>query len=68
MKIITIIVARPQFIKSTTVSRAIRRHNDLNSTIAKATSIDGIIVHTGQHFDDNMSGLFFSELAPHTPD
>jgi UDP-GlcNAc3NAcA epimerase len=57
MKIITIIGARPQFIKSAIVSK----------TIAKFKDISEVIVHTGQHFDYNMSDLFFSELEISNP-
>ena len=60
LKIVTIIGARPQFIKAATVSRAIAQHNSL----ANATdSITEVLVHTGQHYDDNMSRIFFDELA-----
>lgn len=52
MKILTILGARPQFIKAATVSRAIKEHNDIKE----------IIIHTGQHFDGNMSDVFFDEL------
>ncbi len=52
MKILTIIGARPQFIKTAVVSRAFAKHPD----------IDEVIVHTGQHFDENMSDIFFDEL------
>lgn len=52
MKILTIIGARPQFIKAATVSRIIREKH----------KIDEILVHTGQHFDENMSSIFFDEL------
>lgn len=52
MKILTIIGARPQFVKASAVSRAIN-----NSGNAKE-----IIVHTGQHFDPNMSKVFFDEM------
>ena len=52
MKIFTVIGARPQFIKAAAVSRAIAAHE----------SIEEIIVHTGQHFDENMSRVFFDEL------
>ena len=44
--------ARPQFIKAATVSRAIRARDD----------IEEIIVHTGQHFDSNMSNVFFEQM------
>ncbi len=53
MKIVTIIGARPQFIKAAVVSRAMRLRLD---------EIAEVIVHTGQHFDSNMSDIFFDEL------
>ncbi|MBW6480961.1 MAG: UDP-N-acetylglucosamine 2-epimerase (non-hydrolyzing) [Bacteroidales bacterium] len=52
MKIFTVIGARPQFIKAAAVSRAIEADQTIYETI----------VHTGQHFDDNMSRVFFDEL------
>ena len=52
MKIITIVGARPQFIKAAAVSRAFSKHSQ----------IEEIIVHTGQHFDANMSDIFFEEM------
>jgi UDP-GlcNAc3NAcA epimerase len=57
MKIITIIGARPQFIKAAVVSKAIKEYNEKSNA-----NIDEIIVHTGQHFDANMSNVFFKEL------
>lgn len=54
IKIVTIVGARPQFIKAAAVSRAIKR--DFNA------QIEEIIVHTGQHYDPNMSDVFFDEL------
>jgi len=57
MKIITIVGARPQFIKAAMVSRAIIRHNTHNSN-----KIDERILHTGQHYDPNMSDVFFKQL------
>ena len=60
MKIVTIIGARPQFIKAAAVSRAI---TEFNSSQANSQSmITEILVHTGQHFDANMSDIFFVEL------
>ena len=53
MKIVTIIGARPQFIKAAVVSRAMR---------LRSNEITEVIVHTGQHFDSNMSDIFFDEL------
>lgn len=58
MKIITVIGARPQFIKAAVVSRAINLFNEKNSNI----QINEIIIHTGQHFDKNMSEIFFEEM------
>jgi UDP-GlcNAc3NAcA epimerase len=51
MKVVTIVGARPQFIKAATVSRAFA-----------ASGIQEILVHTGQHFDVNMSDVFFDDL------
>ncbi len=59
MKIVTIVGARPQFIKAAAFSRAINEHN-LHSN---STQIEEIIIHTGQHFDTNMSDVFFKELS-----
>lgn len=58
MKIATIIGARPQFIKAAAISRAIVGHNRTNATPV----IEEILVHTGQHYDDDMSAIFFREL------
>lgn len=55
MKIITILGARPQFIKAATVSRELKK-----------SGIQELLVHTGQHFDHNMSQVFFDEMEiPH---
>ena len=55
MKIVTIIGARPQIIKAAALSRAIK--NKFSNSITE------IIVHTGQHYDENMSQVFFDELG-----
>ncbi len=56
MKIVSIVGARPQFIKAAAVSRVLRqRHTE-------------VLVHTGQHYDDNMSAVFFDELGIPTPE
>ena len=60
MKLVTIIGARPQIIKAAALSRAIRNHY--------ANQIQEVIVHTGQHYDDNMSQVFFDELEIPQPD
>jgi len=66
MKILTILGARPQFIKAGTVSRAIKQYN-LQITNHQSL-ITEIIVHTGQHYDKNMSDVFFEELYLPKPD
>ena len=53
-KIITVIGARPQIIKAAAISRAIK--NNFSDKILE------VIVHTGQHYDENMSQIFFEEL------
>ena len=58
MKIATIVGARPQFIKAATVSRA----------ISVQSGISEVLIHTGQHFDTNMSDVFFNELDIRKPD
>lgn len=59
MKLLTVIGARPQFIKAATVSRALAQH---------FPSAREILVHTGQHYDANMSDVFFDELEIPRPD
>jgi UDP-GlcNAc3NAcA epimerase len=66
MKIVTIIGARPQFIKAASVSRAICEYN--NKTGTNPRPITEIIIHTGQHFDADMSDVFFKELDIPKPD
>jgi UDP-GlcNAc3NAcA epimerase len=58
MKIVTIVGARPQFIKAASVSRAIQKYNSQKPH----TRMKEIMVHTGQHYDENMSQVFFDEL------
>lgn len=55
MKIATIVGARPQFIKAAALSRAFQKHG-----------IEEVLIHTGQHYDENMSKVFFQEMKiPH---
>ncbi|MBU2060638.1 MAG: UDP-N-acetylglucosamine 2-epimerase, partial [Bacteroidetes bacterium] len=53
-KIVTIVGARPQIIKSSAISRAIQNHF--------SDQLEEVIIHTGQHYDANMSEVFFKEL------
>ncbi len=64
MKLLTVVGARPQFIKAATVSRAIKSKKARDS----AFPMREIIIHTGQHHDDNMSEVFFRELSIPEPD
>lgn len=60
IKLLTVIGARPQIIKSAAISRAIKEHF--------SDSIEEKILHTGQHYDANMSQVFFDELGIPQPD
>lgn len=56
MKVVTILGARPQFIKAGSVSREILRKKKAGEDVRE------VIVHTGQHYDTNMSDVFFDEM------
>ena len=56
MKLLTVLGARPQFIKAAVVSNALRARN-----------IEEFLIHTGQHFDKNMSKVFFDEMGISEP-
>ncbi|MBW8687355.1 non-hydrolyzing UDP-N-acetylglucosamine 2-epimerase [Chitinophaga rhizophila] len=58
MKIVTILGARPQFVKAAVVSREIQKDKDIRE----------VIIHTGQHYDKNMSDIFFEEMEIPLPD
>jgi UDP-GlcNAc3NAcA epimerase len=52
-KVVTVVGARPQFVKAATITRAIDQTPDVQE----------VMIHTGQHFDANMSDIFFDELG-----
>ena len=52
MKVFTVVGARPQFVKAAVVSRKIK----------EANGVEEVLVHTGQHFDEKMSNIFFTEM------
>jgi len=58
MKILTIVGARPQFVKAAAVQRA----------LLQFSAIKEVVVHTGQHFDGNMSDVFFEQMQIRRPD
>lgn len=57
IRMLTVVGARPQFVKAAALSRAVAARED----------VDEVLLHTGQHFDDAMSQVFFDELAIPTP-
>ncbi|MFW5856554.1 MAG: non-hydrolyzing UDP-N-acetylglucosamine 2-epimerase [Planctomycetota bacterium] len=63
MRILTVVGARPQFVKAAMVSHAILRRNDASSD----PHIEETIIHTGQHYDDCMSRIFFDDLSIPAP-
>jgi UDP-GlcNAc3NAcA epimerase len=56
VRILTVVGNRPQFIKAAALSMPLRRAHD------------EVLVHTGQHFDDDLSAVFFAELGVPAPD
>ncbi|MBP1700386.1 MAG: UDP-N-acetylglucosamine 2-epimerase, partial [Deltaproteobacteria bacterium] len=69
MKIVTIVGARPQFIKAGAISRAIKEFNRRSQIRRdKKKRIQEILVHTGQHYDYLMDKVFFEELKLPKPD
>jgi len=58
MKILSIVGARPQFVKEAVIQKEIRKHVDITE----------VVVHTGQHYDSNMSGVFFDILGMNKPE
>jgi UDP-N-acetylglucosamine 2-epimerase (non-hydrolysing) len=69
MKIMIIVGARPNFMKAAPILSAIRAHNEALATgHAQSDRVNTVLVHTGQHYDDAMSGAFFTDLSLPKPD
>ncbi|MEI9475045.1 MAG: UDP-N-acetylglucosamine 2-epimerase (non-hydrolyzing) [Deltaproteobacteria bacterium] len=71
MKIVTVVGARPQFVKAAAVRRAIEAYNKHDSLPRRRRSkkaFQEVLVHTGQHYDYVMDGVFFEELQLPKPD
>ena len=68
MRLLTIVGARPQFIKAAMVSRAIAAHNTRimggkSAHTSLPSPIAEVLLHTGQHYDPNMSDIFFNQMG-----
>src|SRR4029078_9140787 len=63
IKILSVVGARPNFMKIAAICEAIREYNTTNNSL----SIEHVLVHTGQHYDANMSDMFFNDLELPTP-
>lgn len=73
MKIITVVGARPNFMKAAPIIGAIRQHNDKiaqleNISEGSVETVQQLLVHTGQHYDKAMSDSFFEDLKMPPPD
>ena len=64
LKIVSVVGARPNFMKMAAICEAIKEHNELEPT----RPIKNLLVHTGQHYDANMSDSFFNDLDLPKPD
>ncbi len=62
MRLLTVVGARPQFIKAAAVGYAIER------AVARGAGLHSVLIHTGQHYDAQMSDVFFEELGIRPPD
>ena len=64
MRLLSIVGARPQFVKASVLTRAVEDHNRRQG----GEPVEEVLVHTGQHYDDTMSAVFFRELELRQPD
>jgi len=68
MKIISVVGARPNFMKISPIIRAIEKHNKLITHYLSHITLHHLLVHTGQHYDYEMSRVFFEDLDLPEPD
>jgi len=71
MKVVTVVGARPQFVKAAAVRRAIEAYSQRGSLARRRGSkktFQEVLIHTGQHYDYGMDGVFFEELQLPKPD
>ncbi len=68
LKILSVVGARPNFMKIAPFTKAIKKHNQSLSVNPGAPSVDHLLVHTGQHYDIRMSRSFFEDLEIQEPD
>jgi UDP-N-acetylglucosamine 2-epimerase (non-hydrolysing) len=68
MKILIVVGTRPNFMKAASIIAAIQTYNSRIAEADEALKIAHVLVHTGQHYDDQMSGSFFSDLDLPAPD
>ena len=68
MKLLSIAGARPNFMKLASIAQAVQNHNKSGYDSSDQSKIEHIIVHTGQHYDTQMSQNFFNDLGIPKPD
>jgi UDP-N-acetylglucosamine 2-epimerase (non-hydrolysing) len=68
MKILHVVGARPNFMKAAPLLRALTSYNNAAHNLTAQEDVHQTLVHTGQHYDDAMSGVFFAQLEIPAPD
>ncbi len=68
LKLLNVVGARPNFMKVAPLIEAIDRHNAAAGESGRSRRLAQVLLHTGQHYDERMSGLFFEELGLPRPD
>ena len=68
MKLLTVVGARPNFMKAAPIIAAVHEHNRKSTNDRKPVRMQHVLVHTGQHYDEIMSGSFFADLRLSKPD